>query len=104
MDKKRMLYTTMGFGILLVVIMILLAWGGRRQSGGITLPESHVRQVLFCTLLNHGAEMDGVDQLHILYFCPTENNRENLRKEGVTEGVFVTGNTVIDALKTTVCR
>ncbi|MDE7262738.1 MAG: UDP-N-acetylglucosamine 2-epimerase (non-hydrolyzing) [Oscillospiraceae bacterium] len=37
-----------------------------------------------------------------LYFCPTENNRENLRREGVTEGVFVTGNTVIDALRTTV--
>ncbi len=37
-----------------------------------------------------------------LYFCPTENNRENLRREGVTDGVFVTGNTVIDALKTTV--
>ncbi len=37
-----------------------------------------------------------------LYFCPTENNRENLRREGVSEGVFVTGNTVIDALKTTV--
>lgn len=37
-----------------------------------------------------------------LYFCPTENNRENLRKEGVVDGVFVTGNTVIDALRTTV--
>ncbi len=37
-----------------------------------------------------------------LYFCPTANNRENLRQEGVTQGVFVTGNTVIDALKTTV--
>ncbi len=37
-----------------------------------------------------------------LYFCPTENNRRNLEREGVTEGVFVTGNTVIDALKTTV--
>ena len=37
-----------------------------------------------------------------LYFCPTDNNRNNLTKEGVTEGVFVTGNTVIDALKTTV--
>jgi UDP-N-acetylglucosamine 2-epimerase (non-hydrolysing) len=37
-----------------------------------------------------------------LFFCPTENNRENLRREGITEGVFVTGNTVIDALKTTV--
>ena len=37
-----------------------------------------------------------------LYFCPTKNNRENLLKEGVTEGLFITGNTVIDALKTTV--
>jgi len=37
-----------------------------------------------------------------LYFCPTVNNRENLMKEGITEGLFVTGNTVIDALKTTV--
>ena len=37
-----------------------------------------------------------------LYVCPTENNRENLRREGVEKGVFVTGNTVIDALKTTV--
>jgi len=37
-----------------------------------------------------------------LYFCPTENNRQNLLREGVAEGVFVTGNTVIDALRTTV--
>jgi UDP-N-acetylglucosamine 2-epimerase (non-hydrolysing) len=39
-----------------------------------------------------------------LYFCPTRNNKENLLKEGITEGLFVTGNTVIDALKTTVQR
>lgn len=33
------------------------------------------------------------------HFCPTENNRNNLLREGVpTENVFVTGNTVIDAL------
>lgn len=37
-----------------------------------------------------------------LYFCPTENNRQNLLREKVDSGVFVTGNTVIDALKTTV--
>lgn len=37
-----------------------------------------------------------------LYFCPTAGNRENLRREGIREGLFVTGNTVIDALKTTV--
>ena len=33
-----------------------------------------------------------------LYFCPTENNRNNLLKEGITEGLFVTGNTVIEEM------
>ena len=37
-----------------------------------------------------------------LYFCPTENNRRNLERENVSGEVFITGNTVIDALKTTV--
>lgn len=36
-------------------------------------------------------------------FAPTETSKENLLKEGkTTESIFVTGNTVIDALKTTV--
>jgi UDP-N-acetylglucosamine 2-epimerase (non-hydrolysing) len=37
-----------------------------------------------------------------LHFSPTERNRQNLLKEGIVENVFVTGNTVIDAFKTTV--
>lgn len=37
-----------------------------------------------------------------LFFCPTENNRTNLLREGCSSGIYVTGNTVIDALKTTV--
>ena len=37
-----------------------------------------------------------------LYFCPTANNRANLEREGIADGLFVTGNTVIDALRTTV--
>ena len=33
------------------------------------------------------------------HFCPTENNKNNLLKEGVAENdIYVTGNTVIDAL------
>ena len=43
-----------------------------------------------------------VTQIADLYFCPTRVNRDNLAREGVTENVFVTGNTVIDALRTTV--
>ena len=39
-----------------------------------------------------------------LHFCPTAANRANLEREGIADGVFVTGNTVIDALKTTVVK
>ena len=55
-------------------------------------------------LEDHLEEMNRklVSAIADLYFCPTENNRNNLLKEGITEGLFVTGNTVIDALKTTV--
>ncbi|MBQ3654097.1 MAG: UDP-N-acetylglucosamine 2-epimerase (non-hydrolyzing) [Synergistaceae bacterium] len=39
------------------------------------------------------------DRLAELYFAPTEGDAENLRREGVAEGkIYVTGNTVIDAL------
>lgn len=38
-----------------------------------------------------------------IYFAPTKNNKENLLKELVDEElIYVTGNTVIDALKTTI--
>lgn len=37
-----------------------------------------------------------------LHFCPTVANRENLHRENINQGVFLTGNTVIDALQTTV--
>ena len=39
-----------------------------------------------------------------LHFCPTTANRDNLARENITQGVFLTGNTVIDALQTTVVK
>ena len=39
-----------------------------------------------------------------LHFCPTVSNQENLARENITSGVFLTGNTVIDALQTTVVK
>lgn len=41
-------------------------------------------------------------QLASLHFAPTVQNAENLTAEGITEGVYVTGNTVMDALRATV--
>ncbi len=37
-----------------------------------------------------------------LNFCPTAGNKANLSAEGIKTGVFITGNTVIDAMKYTV--
>ncbi len=43
-----------------------------------------------------------VGQIAQYHFAPTSQNRENLRLEGISDNVFVTGNTVIDAMKYTV--
>lgn len=42
-------------------------------------------------------------QIASIHFAPTYNNRKNLIQEGITEQVFVTGNTVMDSFKYTVC-
>lgn len=41
-------------------------------------------------------------KLATLHFAPTELNRSNLAKEGITESVYVTGNTALDAFRYTV--
>jgi len=43
-----------------------------------------------------------VSDLATLHFCPTAQNCRNLAAEHVTDGIYCTGNTVIDALQSTV--
>ncbi len=43
-----------------------------------------------------------VGRIADLHFCLTEANRANLERESIKTGVYITGNTVIDALNTTV--
>lgn len=43
-----------------------------------------------------------VSRLATLHFCPTEGNRKNLEAEKTSGSIYVTGNTVIDALAMTV--
>ena len=43
-----------------------------------------------------------VGDIAALHFAPTRANAENLKREAVGGAVFVTGNTVIDAMRTTV--
>ena len=35
----------------------------------------------------------------VLLFCPTETAVENLKREGITKGVYLTGDVMVDALK-----
>ncbi len=44
-----------------------------------------------------------VGDIATLHLAPTRANAENLRRESVQGEIFITGNTVIDAMKTTVC-
>ena len=39
------------------------------------------------------------DHCSDLLFCPTETSVENLKREGVTNGVYLTGDVMVDALK-----
>ena len=41
-------------------------------------------------------------QIAALHFAPTQRNADNLRRENIVSGVTVTGNTVVDAIRTTV--
>ena len=43
-----------------------------------------------------------VGDLAQLHFSPTAANRQNLLREGIEKGIYLTGNTVIDAMATTV--
>ncbi len=42
------------------------------------------------------------DRISTYYYAPTKMNAENLLKEGISDNVFITGNTVIDAFRYTV--
>lgn len=55
---------------------------------------THVRYAPYPEELNRAM----VSRLAQLHFCPTESNRKNLLRENITDGVYVTGNTVIDAV------
>jgi len=43
-----------------------------------------------------------IARLATLHFCPTDLNVQNLLKENITKHVYKTGNTIIDALNTTI--
>lgn len=70
------------------------------------IPVGHVEAGLrtFCRYSPFPEEMNRclTGRLAAYHFAPTARNAENLKREGITEHVYITGNTVIDAFQTTV--
>ena len=65
--------------------------------------EAGLRTYDMCAPYPEEFNRQAVDLISTLYFAPTEQSRQNLLKEGKRrEDIYVTGNTVIDALSFTV--
>ena len=45
-----------------------------------------------------------ISQIADIHLCPTELNRENLIKEGITKNIYITGNTGLDNLDNKDCK
>lgn len=74
---------------------------GALASVKLHIPLAHVEAGLRCYDKRIPEEINRVltDHCSDLLFCPTERAVENLKKEGITEGVYLTGDVMVDAVK-----
>jgi UDP-N-acetylglucosamine 2-epimerase (non-hydrolysing) len=73
---------------------------GALAAAKLQIPVAHVEAGLRSFDMSMPEEINRVlvDHISTLLFAPTEISRRNLEREAVTEGVYVTGNTIVDAI------
>ena len=78
------------------------AFAGALAAFHLGIPIAHVEAGLRTDDINEPFPEEAnrrlISQLSTLHFAPTKKSAENLKKEGILERVFITGNTVIDIL------
>ena len=78
------------------------AFAGALTAFHLGIPIAHVEAGLRTDDINEPFPEEAnrrlISQLSTLHFAPTSKSAENLKKEGILERVFITGNTVIDIL------
>ncbi len=78
------------------------AFAGALTAFQLGIPIAHVEAGLRTDDINEPFPEEAnrrlISQISTLHFAPTRKSAENLKKEGILERVFITGNTVIDIL------
>ena len=74
---------------------------GALAAAKLNIPVAHVEAGLRSYDTSMPEELNRVltDHLSKLLFCPTEVSKDNLKREGITEGVYVVGDVMVDALE-----
>jgi len=74
---------------------------GALAAAKLQIPVAHVEAGLrsFDARMPEEINRVLVDHVSTLLFAPTRLSRRNLEREGITEGVYVTGNTIVDAVQ-----
>jgi UDP-GlcNAc3NAcA epimerase len=74
---------------------------GALAAAKMNLPVAHVEAGLRSYDRTMPEEINRVltDHISSLLFCPNDISKDNLKREGVTEGVFVVGDVMLDALE-----
>jgi UDP-N-acetylglucosamine 2-epimerase (non-hydrolysing) len=73
---------------------------GALAAAKLQIPVAHVEAGLRSFDMSMPEEINRVlvDHISTLLFAPTEISRKNLEREAITEGVYVTGNTIVDSI------
>ena len=74
---------------------------GALAAAKLNIPVAHIEAGLrsYDTTMPEELNRRLTDHLAKLLFCPTHNAKENLKREGITEGVHVVGDVMVDALE-----